>query len=100
MKSGSCVHEHESAVFTTWNVKVKGYHRGAVDSCTFYTCTLEFCSVVKSRARAAQPPESQETGKAADIPMDTNQTMDARYQAGGKMQEGEERLIYELPAAV
>ena len=66
--------------------------------------SLQFCSVVKSRARAAQPPESQETGKAADIPMDSNrayETVDARYQAGGlgRMQEEEER-IYELPAAV
>ena len=77
---------------------------GVVDSPvhSIHIHALEFCSVVKSRA--AQPSESQETGKAAAIPMDTNQayeTVDAHYQAGGlgRMPEAEER-IYELPAAV
>ena len=47
--------------------------------------------MVKSRTQAA--------GKAADIPMDTNQayeTVNARYQAEGRMREGEERIYEDL----
>lgn len=60
-------------------------------------------SVIKLRVRASGsrsqvPPKTE---KSADIPMGTNQayeSVDVRYQAGGRRNQEGEEAIYELPA--